>query len=596
MVSIKDGTKQGKPEQEKTEQEGRESREALLREDTIPGAEILLRTLLLEGVECVFGYPGGALLYIYDAMHGSRRFRHILTRHEQGAVHAADGYARATGRTGVCLATSGPGATNLITGIATAYADSVPLVVITGNVATSLIGTDAFQEADIIGMTQPVTKHSYFVTRAEDLALTLRRAFHLAGTGRKGPVLVDIPKDVSSALAVFRYPAEEEVRVRGYDPYPVPDPVRIGELLEALEKAERPLLLAGGGAVQSDAGAALLALAERAGIPVATTLLGLAAFPGGHGLWTGMPGMHGTYAANMALQECDLLISAGARFDDRVTMKLDRFAPKAAVAHIDLDPAEVGKLVPVTIPLIGDVRTVLEAALRRMPVEAPAREGWLGQIRAWQEEQPLRYAPSSTELKPQYVISMLSRTSGGNAIVTTDVGQHQMWTAQYFRFAQPRSFLTSGGLGTMGFGFPSAIGAQIGHPEKLVISINGDGGMQMCAQELAICALHGLPVKIAVINNRTLGMIRQWQELIYEGRYSHIDLGGSPDFVLLAEAYGVRGLRAATPGEAEEAWREALAHPGPVLIDFVVAKEELVYPMVPQGKGLGDMILGRESE
>ncbi|AEI42154.1 biosynthetic-type acetolactate synthase large subunit [Paenibacillus mucilaginosus] len=568
-------------------------RTALLKEDIIPGSEILLRTLLLEGVECVFGYPGGALLYIYDAMHGSRHFRHILTRHEQGAIHAADGYARSTGRTGVCLATSGPGATNLVTGIATAYADSVPLVVITGNVATSLIGTDAFQEADIIGMTQPITKHSYFVRRAEDLAQTLRCAFHLAGTGRKGPVLVDIPKDVSAELAAFRYP--ETVEVRGYEPYPEPDSERIAELLDALACAERPLLLAGGGAVRSGAEEALLAFAGRAGIPVTTTLLGLAAFPGGHPLWLGMPGMHGTYAANRALQHCDLLISAGARFDDRVTMKLESFAPKAEVAHIDLDPAEVGKLVPVSIPLIGDVRLVLEALLKQMPqpaVQTPAREAWLAQVRRWQEEQPLKYTDSAAELKPQYVIELLSRTSGGEAIVTTDVGQHQMWVAQYFRLTRPRSFLTSGGLGTMGFGFPSAIGAQIGSPGRLVISINGDGGMQMCAQELAVCALHGLPVKIAVINNRTLGMIRQWQELIYEGRFSHIDLAGSPDFVLLAETYGVKAFRASSREEADEVWRAALAHPGPVLVDFVVAKEELVYPMIPQGRGLDDMILG----
>ncbi|MDF2716773.1 MAG: catalytic subunit of acetolactate synthase [Paenibacillus sp.] len=597
-------------------------RERLLKPDRVSGSEILLRSLLLEGVECVFGYPGGAVLYIYDAMHGNPHFRHLLTRHEQGAIHAADGYARSTGKTGVCIATSGPGATNLVTGIATAHMDSVPLVVITGNVAASLIGTDSFQEADIVGITQPITKHSYFVRRAADLPRIVREAFHIAGTGRKGPVLIDIPKDVSAEEAVFLYPAK--ISIPGYHPSSVMPGLwqRVEELLEAVQAAERPLLLAGAGVVVADAGGELLAFAEKTGVPVTTTLLGLGGFPSGHELWLGMPGMHGTVAANRALQECDLLISAGARFDDRVTMRLDGFAPGARIAHIDIDAAEIGKLVPTAISIQGDVHDVLNAAnallIERASGEAAlsgatgshdteasdpigatpsdAKAAWLRHLDSLKREYPLRYTDAERPLKPQAVIEMISETTGGEAIITTDVGQHQMWTAQYYKFIRPRSLVTSGGLGTMGFGFPAAIGAQIGNPDRLVVSINGDGGMQMCSQELAICAIHNIPVKIVVINNRTLGMIKQWQELIYDRRYSHIDLSGSPDFVKLAEAYGVKGLRADNKRDARLAWQEALDTPGPVLIDFVVSKDELVYPMVPQGKPLGDMIVGEERD
>ncbi|PYI51038.1 biosynthetic-type acetolactate synthase large subunit [Paenibacillus flagellatus] len=572
-------------------------REKLLQPDRVSGSEILLRSLLLEGVECVFGYPGGAVLYIYDAMHGNEGFRHLLTRHEQGAIHAADGYARSTGKTGVCIATSGPGATNLVTGIATAHMDSVPLVVVTGNVATSLIGTDSFQEADIVGITQPITKHSFFVRRVEDLARIVREAFHIAGTGRKGPVLIDIPKDVSAEETEFRWP--ETISIPGYAPEAQVRhpglPEQIGKLLAALETAERPLLLAGGGVVAADGSAELIAFAERANVPVTTTLLGLGGFPSGHLLWLGMPGMHGTVAANRALLECDLLISAGARFDDRVTMRLDGFAPQATIAHIDIDAAEIGKLVPTSIPVQGDVKDVLASALARMGSRKAGvgrTAEWLGRLAALAREHPLRYADAEKPLKPQYVIEMISETTNGEAIVTTDVGQHQMWTAQFYKFKRPRSLLTSGGLGTMGFGFPSAIGAQVGNPDRLVVSINGDGGMQMCAQELAVCAIHNIPVKIVVINNRTLGMIKQWQELIYDGRYSHIDLSGSPDFVKLAEAYGVKGLRADNRRDAQLVWREAMETPGPVLIDFVVSKDELVFPMVPQGKALSDIITG----
>lgn len=563
----------------------------LLKEERITGSEILLRSLLMEGVECVFGYPGGAVLYIYDAMHGDEQFRHLLTRHEQGAIHAADGYARSTGKVGVCIATSGPGATNLVTGIATAYMDSIPLVVITGNVTTSLIGTDSFQEADIIGITQPVTKHSYFVRRVEELASTIREAFYIASTGRRGPVLIDIPKDVSAAVTTFKYP-QEPVFVRGYDPQPKVNDSRVAELLGLIAAAERPLILAGGGLVQSDGSEELVKLVEKTGIPVTTTLLGLGGFPSRHELWLGMPGMHGTYAANQALLACDLLISIGARFDDRVTMRLDGFAPLAQIAHIDIDAAEIGKLLPTVLPIEGDAREILQKANALLHNERKVKLFWQQQVLKSKEDVPLRYRDSETELKPQYVVEMLSETTSGNAIVTTDVGQHQMWTAQFYHFQHPRSIITSGGLGTMGFGFPAAIGAQIGNPDKLVISVNGDGGMQMCAQELAICAIHNIPVKVVVINNQTLGMIKQWQELIYEGRFSHIDLSGSPDFVKLAEAYGVKGLRASTKQQAIEAWHQALQTDGPVLIDFIVAKDELVFPMIPQGKALSDMILG----
>jgi acetolactate synthase-1/2/3 large subunit len=565
-----------------------ELRQRLLQPDEITGSEILLRTLLLEGVECVFGYPGGAVLYIYDAMHGNPDFKHLLTRHEQGAIHAADGYARSSGKVGVCIATSGPGATNLVTGIATAYMDSVPLVCITGNVPTSLIGTDAFQEADIIGITMPITKHSYLVRDVKDLARIIREAFHIANTGRKGPVLIDIPKDVSNQVTKFIYP--ETIDLPTYKPTVYPNKLQVDRLLAAIEEAERPVILAGGGVVYADASKELMEFVTKTRIPVTTTLLGLGGFPSAHELWMGMPGMHGTKTANYALQNADLLISIGARFDDRVTMKLDGFAPQAKIAHIDVDPAEIGKNVNTAIPVVGDVKEVLKLAnLKARPANS---EAWIQRIDEMKAQYPLRYKDADDQLKPQYVIEMISETTDGEAYITTDVGQHQMWAAQYYRFKNPRSLITSGGLGTMGFGFPSAIGVQMAHPDKLVISINGDGGMQMCSQELAICAINNIPVKIVVINNQVLGMVRQWQELIYDSRYSHIDLSGSPDFVKLAEAYGVKGLRATTKEEARAVWQEALNTPGPVLVEFVVPKYENVYPMVPQGNTLDQMIMG----
>lgn len=566
-------------------------RKKLLKPDVISGSEMLLRSLLLEGVECVFGYPGGAVLYIYDAMHGNPDFNHLLTRHEQGAIHAADGYARSTGKVGVCIATSGPGATNLVTGIATAYMDSVPLVVVTGNVVTAAIGTDAFQEADITGITMPITKHSYLVRKVEDLPRIIKEAFHIANTGRKGPVLIDIPKDVSAHTAPFIWD-DNEVKIRGYNPTTSPNRLQVDKLIQAIKEAERPVILAGGGVVYSGAHEELLEFVNKTRIPVTTTLLGLGGFPSGHELWMGMPGMHGTYTANKALQGCDLLISIGARFDDRVTMKVQGFAPKAKIAHIDVDPAEIGKTVPTAIPCVGDVKKVLQLANEKATLARS--EDWIKQIQSMKQEFPLRYNDSDEELKPQYVIGMIHEMTGGDAIVTTDVGQHQMWAAQYYRFNKPRSWITSGGLGTMGFGFPSAIGAQMGNPGRLVVSINGDGGMQMCAQELAICAINKIPVKIVVINNQVLGMVRQWQEIIYDNRYSHIDLAGSPDFVKLAEAYGVKGLRATNKDEARSAWQEAMDTDGPVLVEFVVRKGENVYPMVTQGNTIDTMIMGDE--
>ncbi|WP_059051628.1 biosynthetic-type acetolactate synthase large subunit [Paenibacillus senegalimassiliensis] len=573
------------PEMRSTEQ----LREKWMKPEVISGSEILLRSLLLEGVECVFGYPGGAVLYIYDALYGFTDFHHLLTRHEQGAIHAADGYARATGKVGVCIATSGPGATNTVTGIATAFMDSVPLVVITGNVVSSLIGTDAFQEADITGITMPITKHSYLVRDVEDLPRVIHEAFHIANTGRKGPVLIDIPKDVSANKA--RFEPVQSVNLRGYNPTVTPNRLQLDKLAAAIQEAERPVIIAGGGVVYSGGHEQLFEFVNKTQIPITTTLLGLGAFPSGHELWMGMPGMHGTLTANKSIQEADLLINIGARFDDRVTGKLDGFAPKAKIVHIDIDPAEIGKNIRPDIPIVGDVKTVLEL-LNPLVARADKADAWRAQISQSKIDKPLKYKDSDEVLKPQWVIELLNDTTGGDAIVTTDVGQHQMWAAQYYKFNKPRSWITSGGLGTMGFGFPSAIGAQMGFPDRLVISINGDGGMQMCAQELAICAINNIPVKVVVINNQVLGMVRQWQELIYNNRYSHIDLEGSPDFVKLAEAYGVKGLRATNKEDAKRVWQEALDTPGPVLVEFVVSKGENVYPMVPQGSTIDQMLMG----
>ncbi|MBB3111535.1 acetolactate synthase-1/2/3 large subunit [Paenibacillus phyllosphaerae] len=560
-------------------------------EEWITGSEVLLRGLLEEGVECVFGYPGGNVLYIYDAMVHQPDFKHILTRHEQGAIHAADGYARSTGKVGVCIATSGPGATNLVTGIATAHLDSVPLVVITGNVPTTVMGTDAFQEADIISITMPITKHSYMVRDANDLPRIIHEAFHIANSGRKGPVLIDIPKDVSNQRIAYR-PADT-IQLRGYHGAPQPNPAEIDALLEAIAESRKPVIIAGGGVVYANASQELIEFVHATRIPVATTLLGLGGFPSDDELSLGMLGHHGVYTANMAVQNADLIISIGSRFDDRVTMKLDGFAPQAKrIAHIDIDPAEISKNVKADLACIGDIKDVL--AYANTKAQATESGAWLEQLQGYQAQHPLRYTDSDTAIKPQYVLEMISETTQGKAIITTDVGQHQMWTALFYRFKHPRSLITSGGLGTMGFGFPAAIGAQVGNPDRLVVSINGDGGMQMCAQEMAICAIHQIPVKIVVLNNQVLGMVKQQQELMYERRYSQIDLAGSPDFVKLAEAYGIKGLKATTKADAAKVWQEALDTPGPVLIEFVIPTEENVYPMVLAGTTLDQMILGYE--
>ncbi|WP_245920690.1 biosynthetic-type acetolactate synthase large subunit [Melghirimyces profundicolus] len=556
------------------------------------GSEILLRCLIEEGVEVVFGYPGGAVLPIYDSLyHGA--LKHLLARHEQGAIHAADGYARATGKAGVVIATSGPGATNLVTGIANAQMDSIPLVCITGNVAQHLIGTDAFQEADITGITMPITKHSYLVTDVKDLPRVVKESFYIATSGRPGPVLIDIPKDVSNARAAYRYP--DRVHIRGYQPKTDPHPLQVNRLHQAIREAEKPLILAGGGVVTSGAEKELIAFAEKAHIPVTTTLMGLGGFPGQHPLWLGMPGMHGTYAANNALLECDLLIGIGARFDDRVTMgRLDKFATGAKIVHIDIDPAEIGKNVDTYIPLVGDVKQSLSAALDTVP--RAHSDIWVERVQTWFREKPFTFRDSDEVLKPQWVIRHLYESTGGDAVVTTDVGQHQMWVAQYFPFARPRSFITSGGLGTMGFGFPAALGAQLAHPDATVISVTGDGGFQMTSQELAVASLANIPVKVAVINNQCLGMVRQWQEVFYKKRYSEVDLADSPDFVKLAESYGVKAWKAENKEEAARVWSEALSHPGPAVVDFRVAPEENVYPMVAPGSGLDEMIMGEEDE
>lgn len=553
------------------------------------GSEALLRGLLEEGVDTVFGYPGGNALYIYDAMTRNTDFKHILTRHEQGAVHAADGYARSTGKVGVCIATSGPGATNLVTGIATAYMDSIPMVIITANVPTHLIGTDAFQEADIISITMPITKHSYAVHDAQDIPRILHEAFHIASTGRKGPVLIDIPKDISNAT--MRYESPQQAQIRGYEGNPIVEHEQIKGLIQAIAESEKPIIIAGGGVVHSNASEELIHFINKTKIPVVTTLLGLTGFPSAHEQWIGMPGHHGSYGANMAIQNADLVISIGARFDDRLTMKVDGFAPKAKIiAHIDIDPAEIGKNVKTHIGIVGDIKAVL--AYASTLAIAPRPEGWLEELKRYKSLHPLQYKDSEATLKPQYVIELINETSRGDAIITTDVGQHQMWAAQFYKFNHPRSLLTSGGLGTMGFGFPSAIGAQIGNPDRLVISINGDVGMQMCAQELAVCAVLRIPVKIVVLNNHVLGMVRQQQELIYTKRYSQINLEGSPDFVKLAEAYGIKGLRARNKEEAARMWNEALATPAPVLVEFDIDSDENVYPMVLGGTALDQMIVG----
>ncbi len=560
------------------------------------GAQIFVECLLKEGVDTIFGFPGGAVLPIYDELYNAP-IRHILVRHEQGAVHMADGYARATGRPGVVVVTSGPGATNTVTGIATAYMDSVPVVVFTGQVPTPLIGNDAFQEADIVGITRPCTKHNYLIKDVRDLARKIKEAFYVATTGRPGPVLVDLPKDVLTDSVEFVYP--ETVRMESYQPTYRGHQGQIKKALNLILKAKRPVVYAGGGVLLSNASEELKKFVTKLNLPITTTLMGLGAFPGTHPLFMGMLGMHGTYCANMAVTNTDCLIAIGARFDDRVTGKVDEFAPYADIIHIDIDPTSISKTIKVDIPIVGDVRNVLRDMLKILPSVGGLREykkslkEWHRQIKEWASTHSLAYTQDMKGgIKPQFVIEKLYELTKGDAIVTTEVGQNQMWAAQYFKFDSPRTFLTSGGLGTMGFGFPAAIGAQIAFPKKTVIDIAGDGSIQMNIQEMATAVQYKLPVKVAIINNRFLGMVRQWQELFYNKRYSYSCLGVLPDFVKLAESYGGVGLRATKPDEVEPVIKKALEiKDRPVLMDFVVNPEEDVYPMVPAGQPINKMLL-----
>jgi len=560
----------------------------------LSGAQIFFECLKAEGVEVVFGLPGGAVIDIYDEM-PKHNIRHILVRHEQGATHMADGYARATGKVGVCLVTSGPGATNTVTGIATAYCDSIPIVVFTGQVPTALIGNDAFQEADIVGITRPCTKHNYLVKDVRDLARIIREAFFLARSGRPGPVLVDLPKDVVAAKTDFKYP--KNITLKGYKPTTEAHMGQIKRAYAAISKAKRPVIYAGGGVILSSAAKELKELGEALRCPVTTTLMGLGGFPAPHDLWLGMLGMHGTFRANMAVANTDMLISIGARFDDRVTGKLSEFAPSAKIIHIDIDPTSISKNVRVDIPIVGDCKDALKKLLKLVkesPIEdlEKQRQPWLDQIQKWKETYPLAYEQKDDVIKPQYVVEMLYKLcKDKNPIISTEVGQNQMWAAQYYHYSEPRTLLTSGGLGTMGYGMPAAIGAQAAFPGRLVIDIAGDGSIQMCIQELTTAVENNLPVKVAILNNQYLGMVRQWQQLFYEKQYCATCLKMAPDFVKLAEAYGAVGLRATKPSEVEKVILEAIASPKPVLMDFVVNPEECVYPMVPAGAATTEMIL-----
>ncbi len=555
----------------------------------LSGSDIFVECLRKEKVEVLFGYPGGVVIPIFDKLYDAKDIRFILTRHEQAAAHAADGYARATGKVGVCLATSGPGATNLVTGIATAYMDSIPMVAFTGQVPMSLIGTDAFQEADITGITRPITKHNFLISDTSKMADIIGEAFYIASTGRPGPVLVDIPKDVSTKVIDFEWP-DEPMRPLGYKVPTYGDSAAVEKAAHLISEAERPLIYAGGGIVTSNATEGLVKLAERLNAPVTTTLMGLGGFPSSNPLWVGMPGMHGTWTANMAFTECDLVIAVGARFDDRVTGKIDGFAPKAGIIHIDMDPAAIAKNVPVDIPVVGDARLVIDQLLGI--VKPRKRSGWNERVEKWQVEHPVTYNENSGTLKPQYVIRQIQEATRGKAVIATEVGQNQMWTALYYPFETPRSLITSGGLGTMGFGFPAAIGAQLGRPDVPVFDIAGDGSFQMNIQELATAVQHNVPVKIAILNNQYLGMVRQWQELFFDRRYSGTCIECQPDFVKLAEAYGAAGIRIDRTEDVRDAIEKALAIDGPVVLDFRIDREENVWPMVAPGAALYDVMEG----
>ncbi len=559
----------------------------------LTGAQALIKCLEDEGVEVIFGYPGGVVLPIYDVIYDSK-IRHILVRHEQCAAHAADGYARATGKVGVCLATSGPGATNLVTGIANAYLDSIPLVAITGQVATTLLGTDGFQEADITGITLPIVKNNYLVKDVKELPRIIKEAFYIASTGRPGPVLIDIPVDISKAEFVFKQPTG--VSLAGYNPTQKGHAKQIKQAAGAILSANKPVIIAGGGILRSGAWSELFELVKLTQIPVITTLMGKGGFPEGDDLFIGMPGMHGTRAANYVLTESDLIVAIGMRFDDRVTGKLSTFAQEATIIHVDVDPAEISKNLKARIPIVGDAKVVIGQLIDEIKKERA--EGfqdispWRKKIEGWKKEYPLTYKRDE-KLRPEFVVEKISEITKGEAIITTEVGQNQMWAAQYFKALKPRTFISSGGLGTMGFGFPAAIGAQVGCPDKVVIDIAGDGSIQMVSQELATAVANKLPVNIFILNNGYLGMVRQWQELFYNRRYSHTDLAvGTPDFVKLAEAYGAVGLRVTKKEDVEAAIKEAIASPKTYVIDFVVEREENVFPMVPAGGSINEMMGG----
>jgi acetolactate synthase-1/2/3 large subunit len=551
------------------------------------GAKILIESLQREGVETIFGYPGGSVLPIYDELYESS-LRHILVRHEQAAAHAADGFARASGRVGVCLATSGPGACNLVTGIATAYMDSIPMVAITGQVPTTMLGNDAFQESDITGITMPITKHNYLVKRAEDLSRVVQEAFFIAGTGRPGPVLIDIPKDVNTKEIVDAVDLPGAVSLRGYKPTYTGHVKQIERAIDLLAQAERPLIYAGGGIIASGASAELVSLAEQMMIPVTTTLMGLGSIPCDHPLNLGMLGMHGTEYANFAVTECDLLLAVGVRFDDRVTGKIDTFAPHAAIVHIDIDPAEIGKNKKVDVPIVGDSKAVLQEMLKRL--KKGMYQAWLDRVRNWQEKHPLHYRQDGA-LKPQYIVRQLSDLLKGEGIIESEDGQNQMWTAQYYCFREPRTWITSGGLGTMGYGFPAAMGAHYARPDKVVFDIAGDGSFQMNIQELGTVAQYRIPVKVAILNNMYLGMVRQWQELFYDRRYSYTELP-AVDFVKIAQAYGVDGIRVDSVDGVIPALKASIETDGPFVLDFRIEREENVFPMVPAGAAINEMIGG----
>ncbi|MGE3773403.1 MAG: biosynthetic-type acetolactate synthase large subunit [Gammaproteobacteria bacterium] len=563
--------------------------------ETLRGAEIFVRALIDEGVEFVFGYPGGAVLHIYDELYKQDRLKHILVRHEQGATHAADGYARATGKPGVVLVTSGPGATNAVTGIATAYMDSIPMVVFTGQVPTHLIGNDAFQEVDAVGITRPCVKHNFLVERVEDLAVTIKKAFYVATSGRPGPVVVDIPKDVTANVTEYQYP--DTVDIRSYKPNTRGHPGQIRKAAQLILGAERPMIYTGGGVVLDNGANELTQFARLLGYPVTNTLMGLGAYPATDPQFIGMLGMHGTYESNMAMHHCDVLIAIGARFDDRVTGDLAKFCPEAKIVHIDIDPSSISKNVRVDVPIVGGVTNVLSELNRQLqeanvaPIDR-ATHPWWRQIREWQKLDCLRYDKAGKAIKPQAVIEALWRETKGDAYITSDVGQHQMWAAQFYKFDRPRRWINSGGLGTMGFGLPAAMGVQLAFPDHTVACVTGEASFVMCVQELSTCLQYDLPIKIISLNNRYMGMVRQWQEFFYDRRYSHSYMDALPDFVKLAEAFGHVGMRVESPGDVEGALKEAFAMKKRlVLMDFITDQTENVYPMIAAGKGQHEMHL-----